>query len=208
MKVVSVEPLEEQAMIDLQTTTGTFIAEGLVLHNTTISLLIDVVWMALHKNIIGCLVTDDEKKREANRALLVKYVESFPDGYFGDSFRLVKNNRAMLQFSNGARLHLLVAGTKKKAISWGEGIGYTFAHLCMPGTPVITEHGRIKAIEDVVIGDRVITHTGASATVVDVLGQPNSKGPMLRITPWLGQSYCSEGILSLQSAGLSRRKIC
>ena len=96
---------------------------------TTISLLIDVVWMALHKNIIGCLVTDDEKKREANRALLVKYVESFPDGYFGDSFRLVKNNRAMLQFSNGARLDLLVAGTKKKAISWAEGVGYTFAHL-------------------------------------------------------------------------------
>lgn len=96
---------------------------------TTISLLIDVIWMALHPNIIGCLVTDDEKKREANRALLVKYIESFPDNYFGDSFRITKNNRTMLQFSNGARLDLLVAGTKKKSISWAEGVGYTFAHL-------------------------------------------------------------------------------
>ena len=96
---------------------------------TTISLLIDVIWMAMYPNVIGCLVTDDEKKREANRALLVKYVESFPDGYFGDSFRITKNNRAMLQFSNGARLDLLVAGTKKKALSWAEGVGYTFGHM-------------------------------------------------------------------------------
>ena len=96
---------------------------------TTISLAIDVFWMALHPDIIGCLVTDDEKKREVNRALIVKYVESFPEGYFGDSFRIVKSNRAMLQFSNDARLDLLVAGTKKKALSWGEGVGYTMAHL-------------------------------------------------------------------------------
>jgi hypothetical protein len=32
--------------------------------------------MALHQNIIGCLVTDTEKNREANRLLLQKYAES------------------------------------------------------------------------------------------------------------------------------------
>jgi len=96
---------------------------------TTVSLAIDVFWLALHANLIGCLVTDTEKNREANRMLLQKYVESFPDGYFGDTFKIIKNNRSMLQFSNGARLDLLVAGVKDKGTSWGEGVGYGFAHL-------------------------------------------------------------------------------
>lgn len=96
---------------------------------TTVSLAIDVFWLALHPNIIGCLVTDTEKNREANRMLLEKYVESFPDGYFGDTFKIVRSNRQMLQFSNGARLDLLVAGTKDKGTSWGEGVGYAFGHL-------------------------------------------------------------------------------
>ena len=31
----------------------------------------------------------------------------------------------MMQFSNGSRLDLLVAGTKKKSIAWGEGVRAT-----------------------------------------------------------------------------------
>ena len=96
---------------------------------TTVSLAIDVFWLAMHPNIIMTLVTDDEKKREANRTLIVKYVESFPDGYFGDAFRITTNNRTGLKFSNGARLDLLVAGTKKKSMGWAEGVGYAAGHL-------------------------------------------------------------------------------
>jgi len=97
---------------------------------TTISLaLVDVFWPAMHPNMIGCLVTDTEKNREANRGLIEAYIESFPDGYFGEQFKIVKSNRQMMQFSNGSRLDLLVAGTKKKGTSWGEGVGYAFAHL-------------------------------------------------------------------------------
>lgn len=38
-KIVSIEPLEFQSMIDLQTSTGTYIAEGFVSHNTTLMCL-------------------------------------------------------------------------------------------------------------------------------------------------------------------------
>lgn len=128
--VVSIEPLEEQTMIDLQTTTGTYIAEGFVSHNTTISLaLVDVFWLAMHKNIIGCMVTDTEKNRDANRMLIEHYVNSFPDGYFGDDFRIVKSNRQFMLFSGGQRLDLLVAGVKKKPLAWGQGQGYALAHV-------------------------------------------------------------------------------
>lgn len=162
---------------------------------TTLSVaLVDVFWPAMHPGIIGCLVVDTEKNRELNRAMIEGYIASFPEGYFGDKFSIIRSNRQMLQFSNGSRLDLLVAGTKKKSIAWGEGQGYAFAHLCMAeGTPVITEHGRIKRIEQMVVGDKVLTHTGAKATVVDVCGQPNIKGPMIRIWPWLGAPiYCTD----------------
>lgn len=95
---------------------------------TTISLVIDVFWMAMHPGIIGCLVTDTDSNREANRDLIKSYVESFPAGFFGASFSIVANNKNFISFSNGSRLDLLVAGTRNKS-NWGEGKGYAFAHL-------------------------------------------------------------------------------
>ena len=95
---------------------------------TTVSLAIDLFWVAMHPNIIGCIVTDDEKKRDANRTLLRHYVNSFPDNYFGEAFKIISDNRTQLRFSNGARLDLLVAGTRDKGISWAQGVGYTLIH--------------------------------------------------------------------------------
>ena len=100
---------------------------------TTISLAIDVFWLAVHENIIGCLVTDTEKNREANRALIQHYVESFPEDYFGEKFAITGNNRSMMTFSNGCRLDLLVAGVRKKPIAWGQGQGYSFCHSTETG---------------------------------------------------------------------------
>ena len=97
---------------------------------TTVSLAIDVFWLAMHDNITAAIVTDDEPNREANRALVTKYVNSFGDGYFGgeSKFEIVTSNRQMMTFSNGATLRFLVAGTKKKALSWAEGTGYSMIH--------------------------------------------------------------------------------
>lgn len=113
---------------------------------TTVTLAIDVFWLAMHRNTIGCLVTDTEKNRDANRMLLEHYVESFPEGYFGDEFRIVKSNRQFLLFSNGCRLDLLVAGVKRKAIAWGQGQGYMFAHLTEIGNYADPEG--VKSLEE------------------------------------------------------------
>jgi hypothetical protein len=155
---------------------------------TTVTLGIDIFWAALHPGMLGCLVTEHEGNAEKNRALIEAYVKSFPDGYFGDDFYVLKNNRKFIEFSNSARLNILVAGVKKKnSTAWAEGSGYTYAHLCMArDTPVICEHGIIKPIQDVKKGEWVITHTGANAKVIDVCGQPNTKGSMIKVSPWLG----------------------
>jgi len=98
---------------------------------TTISLAIDLFWLATHKHLDAALVTENEQNRDKNREMLRHYIHSFPQGYFGDDFYIVKgkDNVKSMTFSNGSRMTFLVAGTKKKAISWGEGSGYAMAHL-------------------------------------------------------------------------------
>lgn len=96
---------------------------------TTISLAIDVFWVAMHSGLIGCLVTDTEANRDANRQVIKRYISSFPEGYFGDGFTITQDNRSFMMFSNGSRLDFLVAGTREKSVSWAEGKGYAFAHL-------------------------------------------------------------------------------
>ena len=94
---------------------------------STVSLAIDIFWLAIHPGINGALVTDTEGNRDVFRATLKRYIDSFPKGYLGKAFTLVKDNRNFMLFSNGSRLDFLVAGTRRKT-TWGEGRGYSFCH--------------------------------------------------------------------------------
>lgn len=94
---------------------------------TTVSLAIDLFWLAAYPGMVGCLVADTETNRNVFRQTLKRYHQSLPEEFAGRGFRLVKNNEDYMLWSNGSRLDLIVAGTKKK--NWGEGRGYTLAHL-------------------------------------------------------------------------------
>jgi hypothetical protein len=98
---------------------------------TTLSVAIDVFWLAVHPNTIGALVTENEQNRDVNRARIRAYIESFPPGYFGDEFYIIKgkDNVKSMSFSNGSRIDFKVAGTRSKGSAWAEGEGYTLAHL-------------------------------------------------------------------------------
>lgn len=95
---------------------------------TLLLLLVDIFWYAVHPGIIGALVCDTPKNANAFRALIKQMVQSFPRGYLG-KFKVTNSNVNFVQYSNGSRLDILVAGTGKKAISWGEGQGYVVAHM-------------------------------------------------------------------------------
>jgi hypothetical protein len=101
---------------------------------TTVSLAIDVFWLAVHRGIKGCLVTDTPANAFANRQTIESYVSSFPDGYFGEGFAIEASNSDFIKFSNGSRLDLLVAGVKKKGISWAQGRSYAFGHVTEVGS--------------------------------------------------------------------------
>jgi hypothetical protein len=97
---------------------------------STVSLAIDIFWLALFPGTIGSFVVDTEANRETFRAVIRRYIKSFPPNFFGKSFNIVKggDNRNMMRFSNGSRLDFLVAGTRKNSV-WAESKGYVLSHL-------------------------------------------------------------------------------
>jgi hypothetical protein len=69
-KVVSIDPLPPQRMLDLQTTTSTYIAEGFVSHNSTILWALDLFWLTTFKGLQGMYVADDEPNKEIHRDVI------------------------------------------------------------------------------------------------------------------------------------------
>ena len=94
---------------------------------TTVSLAIDLFWLAVHPRMMGVLVADNDGNRDFFRKTLQNYYDSLPPGFLGKGFEKVKDNSSYMEFSNGSRLDFLVAGSRKT--TWGEGRGYTLAHL-------------------------------------------------------------------------------
>ena len=97
---------------------------------STVSLAIDIFWLAMFPGTIGCLVLDKESNRETFRAVIKRYIQSFPPNFFGQSFHIVKggDNKYMMKFSNGSRLDFLVAGERSNT-TWAESKGFVFGHL-------------------------------------------------------------------------------
>jgi hypothetical protein len=97
---------------------------------STISLAIDIFWLAMHPGMQGVLVVDTDENREKFRLTIRRYIQSFPKGFFGSSFNIVKgkDNKTFTHFSNGSTLDYLVAGKRKKA-TLGESRAYNLAHL-------------------------------------------------------------------------------
>ena len=94
---------------------------------STVTLALDIFYLAMYPNITGALVTENEGNRSIFRDTIRRYVESFPPGFFGKKFTVVNMNKDFILFSNGSRLDFIVAGKTKD--SWGEGRGYVMAHL-------------------------------------------------------------------------------
>lgn len=97
---------------------------------STVSLAIDLFWLAMFPGLPGVLVTDTDANRMKFRYLLKAYVQSFPPKFFGSSFAIKKgfDNKEGMAFTNGSTLDLLVAG-KRVNKTLGEGRGYALAHL-------------------------------------------------------------------------------
>lgn len=155
---------------------------------STLIRALTVFLIGIHKGLKGAIVFDtDSNKVEARAEIEVMIKDLDPKLKFSS---IASSNRAGLTLKNDSKILFMSAGVKKTKSSGtlGRSVGLTIAHCCMaPGTPVIVEHGKIKKIEDVRIGDRVVTHGGGKGRVVANVGRANDRGSMVVLRPWLGE---------------------
>lgn len=161
---------------------------------STISRALVIFWLGMHRGMQGAMIFDTESHKEEAREEIEQMIQSLePDLGFP---RILKLNRYNLSLSNNSRLRFMAAGTRttKSSGVLGRSSGINLVHACMaPGTPVLVADGRVVPIEQVGIGEKVVTHAGAAAKVIANVGRANDRGPMIHITPWLGSGVLMTG---------------
>lgn len=106
--ITSIEELGEQTMIDLQTSTGTYIAEGFVSHNTT---LIAILWLdtaLFSKSPIRCGIVAHEREAAESifRDKVVFGYENLPE-QLKEKFPLKRKTATEVEFAhNGATVRV------------------------------------------------------------------------------------------------------
>lgn len=126
--IIGIEPLGPRRMIDLQTSTGTFIAEGFVSHNSTISRALVIFWLGMHRGMQGAMIFDTESHKEEAREEIEGMIQSL-DPELGFP-RILKLNRYNLSLSNNSRLRFMAAGTRttKSSGVLGRSSGINLVH--------------------------------------------------------------------------------
>lgn len=144
-------------------------------------------WLGVHDGLPGAMVFDSDENKNAARREIEAVIDNLPKSLKFPEIKV--RNRQGVILGNQATLHFRSAGVSptRSSGTLGASLGLSFVHACMaPGTPVVVQDGRVLPIESVRPGDRVITHDGHAATVIANEGKENDRGPMIRITPWLG----------------------
>jgi hypothetical protein len=119
-------------LIDIETSTSTFVAEGLSTHNcrqsglTTLGLALDLYWCFMIKGLVHNFVGDIPKVTEINRSLCRDFVDSL-QAYPEWHYTIRDDNSDIMAFSNRSKIIWHVAN-KRKGGQLGRSIGAAAAH--------------------------------------------------------------------------------
>lgn len=105
-RIVSIEPLGEQEMVDLQTSTGTYIAEGFVSHNTTLCCLIYLDACIFQPNTRAAVIAhklDDGKVIFRDK---IKFPYDNLDPGIRDACPATQDSADSLAFRNGSNIRV------------------------------------------------------------------------------------------------------
>lgn len=108
-----------------------YILKSRQLGSTTIFVIVALFWHAIHPNMKGCMVFDQDKTRDDFRNTLRDIVNTIPPKYLGAAFGIDRHgdNKTFMRFTNGSQINFLVAGTSGSKEAWGESSGYSFVLL-------------------------------------------------------------------------------
>lgn len=104
--IVAIEPLGPRRMIDIQTSTGTFIAEGFVSHNSTLIQILILDLCLFNSNVSAGVVAHTKEDAEAIFDTKIKYAYDNLPAWLQET-RPAENDRAgELKFANGSRIRV------------------------------------------------------------------------------------------------------
>lgn len=105
-KIVGIEPLGKRTMVDLQTTTGTYIAEGFVSHNTTAIDILALDTCLFRKNTAAGIIADNRENAEVIFDDKIKFAyDNLPD-VLRERVVATNDNARELKFSNGSSIRV------------------------------------------------------------------------------------------------------
>jgi hypothetical protein len=141
--ITAIEPLAEQELVDIETTAGTFIAEGLLTHNcrqsgvTTLGLGVALMWCFRFAGMIFGFIADTAQRLALNRKLCKQFVRSLkavPEW----RQEVTDDNRYELSFGNDSSIYWMNANSDDEG-GLGRSIGLT--------SMWVTEIGLCKDVE-------------------------------------------------------------
>lgn len=191
-RVLSIEPLHEQRMVDIETTTGTYIAQGFVSHNSHLVEGLGAWRMMFFPNQNGLVVADVDARSTYLFSLMLHMYENLP--WWLKPLVRSKKYEEGLHFANpdtktpGAApgLNSKVFVSSAKDLS-GVGSGFTlsFAHACLsPASLIQTSDGIMKPIVEVKPGEMVLTSRGRMMPVRGVFKSHRGTEMSTEIKPW------------------------
>lgn len=160
LEIESIEELPEQRLVDVETTTGTFIAEGLVSHNSTY-VAARFYWRMMTEFGRKVYILSHQK---ASTKVLFSMVERFTkyDPFIGVT-PPGENNAQMLTFPDTEGSYTVATAGNAEG---GRGGETNLFHGCLsPDTWIMTPELRLKRMGDFRVGDMVLTHTNEVAPV-------------------------------------------
>jgi hypothetical protein len=115
--IVSIEPAGEQTVVDLQTSTGTYIAEGFVSHNTTLLTIMALDQCLFVDNFTAAIVFHNLTDAEKAFRNKVKFAyERLPEA-LREKLRVRKETTTEIVFENGSSLGVGVSA-RSGTIQW------------------------------------------------------------------------------------------
>lgn len=104
--VTSIEPIGEQTMIDLQTSAGTYIAEGFVSHNTTLICILALDQCLFNKDFSAGIIAHNREDAEKFFRNKVLYAYDRLPELLKRSITITKKTESQASFSNGSSLYV------------------------------------------------------------------------------------------------------
>ncbi|CAM5998736.1 unnamed protein product [Sphagnum balticum] len=182
--ISSIKVVPAQRLVDIQTSTGTFVAEGLVTHNCLKARQLGVTTKVALKFKHRLMFIPNTQAIMASvqkeRSELIKRI--MDTAYSHCPWWLVPTVIAKNRYDNGS---ILSIQSGSQAMGLAQGWTPTSIHLCLsPDTLIHLQNGEIKPIKDVVMGDSVITSKRRLAKVKAVVKSHRENEVATELSLW------------------------